>query len=190
MKYYLRKFGFYLVAFFAALTLNFAIPRMLPGDPVDIVLIDIGLPGEDGFSVLSYLHELGHYGLVVVSARGQQQDKLQALSLGADAYLIKPLQIIALLDTLQGLMGLEWVYEIAPAHPGLSAARPPSPDRLRLLRETAERGHVRGLLDALDAIGAEQPESSPSIERLRRLAEECDLDAFRDAVIELSAHAG
>lgn len=38
MKYYLRKFGFYLVAFFAALTLNFAIPRMLPGDPVDIVL--------------------------------------------------------------------------------------------------------------------------------------------------------
>ena len=38
MKYYLRKFGFYLVAFIAALTLNFAIPRMLPGDPVDIVL--------------------------------------------------------------------------------------------------------------------------------------------------------
>ena len=38
MKYYLRKLGFYLVAFIAALTLNFAIPRMLPGDPVDIVL--------------------------------------------------------------------------------------------------------------------------------------------------------
>ena len=64
--------------------------RQLHSHPVDIVLIDIGLPGEDGFSVLSYLHELGHYGLVVVSARGQQQDKLQALSLGADAYLIKP----------------------------------------------------------------------------------------------------
>lgn len=62
--------------------------RQLHSHPVDIVLIDIGLPGEDGFSVLSYLHELGHYGLVVVSARGQQQDKLQALSLGADAYLI------------------------------------------------------------------------------------------------------
>ena len=52
--------------------------RQLHSHPVDIVLIDIGLPGEDGFSVLSYLHELGHYGLVVVSARGQQQDKLQA----------------------------------------------------------------------------------------------------------------
>ena len=64
--------------------------RQLHSHPVDIVLVDIGLPGEDGFSVLNYLHELGHYGLVVVSARGQQQDKLQALSLGADAYLIKP----------------------------------------------------------------------------------------------------
>jgi len=60
--------------------------RQLHSHPVDIVLVDIGLPGEDGFSVLNYLHELGHYGLVVVSARGQQQDKLQALSLGADAY--------------------------------------------------------------------------------------------------------
>ena len=52
--------------------------RQLHSHPVDIVLVDIGLPGEDGFSVLNYLHELGHYGLVVVSARGQQQDKLQA----------------------------------------------------------------------------------------------------------------
>ncbi|STV16051.1 putative response regulator receiver [Klebsiella pneumoniae] len=70
--------------------------RQLHSHPVDIVLVDIGLPGEDGFSVLNYLHELGHYGLVVVSARGQQQDKLQALSLGADAYLIKPVNFAIL----------------------------------------------------------------------------------------------
>ncbi|MDU2542346.1 MAG: response regulator [Klebsiella sp.] len=77
--------------------------RQLHSHPVDIVLIDIGLPGEDGFSVLSYLHELGHYGLVVVSARGQQQDKLQALSLGADAYLIKPVNFAHLAETLTAL---------------------------------------------------------------------------------------
>ncbi len=33
--------------------------RQLHSHPVDIVLVDIGLPGEDGFSVLNYLHELG-----------------------------------------------------------------------------------------------------------------------------------
>lgn len=49
-------------------------------DPVDIVLIDIGLPGEDGFSVLDYLHEIGQFGLVVVTARGHEQDRLQALN--------------------------------------------------------------------------------------------------------------
>lgn len=45
MKYYLRKFGFYSIAFFAALTLNFAIPRMLPGNPVDIVLTRLASKG-------------------------------------------------------------------------------------------------------------------------------------------------
>ncbi|MEU6415308.1 ABC transporter permease [Microbispora sp. NPDC046933] len=38
MRYYLRKVAFYLVALWAALTLNFLIPRMMPGDPVDILL--------------------------------------------------------------------------------------------------------------------------------------------------------
>jgi peptide/nickel transport system permease protein len=38
MRYYLRKLAFYLVALWAALTLNFLIPRMMPGDPVDILL--------------------------------------------------------------------------------------------------------------------------------------------------------
>lgn len=38
MTYFLRKIGFYIVALWAALTLNFAIPRLLPGNPVDILL--------------------------------------------------------------------------------------------------------------------------------------------------------
>ncbi len=92
--------------------------RQLHSHPVDIVLVDIGLPGEDGFSVLNYLHELGHYGLVVVSARGQQQDKLQALSLGADAYLIKPVNFAHLAETLTALGA-----RLAPGPSGGSAWR-------------------------------------------------------------------
>ena len=38
MRYFLRKLGFYAVALWAALTLNFVIPRLMPGDPVDILL--------------------------------------------------------------------------------------------------------------------------------------------------------
>lgn len=38
MRYYLRKLAFYLVALWAAVTLNFFIPRMMPGDPADILM--------------------------------------------------------------------------------------------------------------------------------------------------------
>ncbi|QNK08276.1 response regulator transcription factor [Enterobacter sp. JUb54] len=77
--------------------------RQLHRDPVDLVLIDIGLPGEDGFSVLDYLHELGEYGLVVMTARGHEQDKLQAFNLGADCFLIKPVNFAVLAETLHSL---------------------------------------------------------------------------------------
>ncbi|WP_208692350.1 response regulator transcription factor [Klebsiella quasipneumoniae] len=102
--------------------------RQLHSHPVDIVLIDIGLPGEDGFSVLSYLHELGHYGLVVVSARGQQQDKLQALSLGTDAYLIKPVNFAHLAETLTALGARLQQDRPAPQQPEMASAAPaPAP---------------------------------------------------------------
>ena len=102
--------------------------RQLHSHPVDIVLVDIGLPGEDGFSVLSYLHELGHYGLVVVSARGQQQDKLQALSLGADAYLIKPVNFAHLAETLTALGARLQQDRPAPQQPEMASAAPaPAP---------------------------------------------------------------
>lgn len=98
--------------------------RQLHSHPVDIVLVDIGLPGEDGFSVLNYLHELGHYGLVVVSARGQQQDKLQALSLGADAYLIKPVNFAHLAETLTALGAR--LRQDRPAAPPAEIGTPPA----------------------------------------------------------------
>ncbi len=107
--------------------------RQLHSHPVDIVLVDIGLPGEDGFSVLNYLHELGHYGLVVVSARGQQQDKLQALSLGADAYLIKPVNFAHLAETLTAL-GARLRQDRPAAPPAEAIGTPPavSPGSWRL----------------------------------------------------------
>jgi DNA-binding response OmpR family regulator len=77
--------------------------RQLHRDPVDIVLIDIGLPGEDGFSVLDYLHEIGQFGLVVITARGHEQDRLQALNAGADLYLIKPVNFSDLAESIQAL---------------------------------------------------------------------------------------
>ncbi len=77
--------------------------RQLHQHPVDIVLVDIGLPGEDGFSVIEYLNSIGRFGVIVLSARGAAQDKLRGLDLGADAYLIKPVNFSELAGTLARL---------------------------------------------------------------------------------------
>lgn len=69
----------------------------------DIVIIDIGLPGEDGFKVLEHLKAIGNMGLIVVSARGNQRDKLHGLNLGADHYFIKPVNFSELVESIRTL---------------------------------------------------------------------------------------
>lgn len=72
--------------------------------PVDIVIVDIGLPGEDGFSVVSFLKCLRqNHGLIVITARGATHDRQRGLALGADFYLIKPINFAELLQNIQAL---------------------------------------------------------------------------------------
>jgi two-component system, OmpR family, KDP operon response regulator KdpE len=56
----------------------------------DVVVLDLGLPGIDGFEVTRRLREWSAVPIIVLSARGQEQDKVRALNEGADDYLTKP----------------------------------------------------------------------------------------------------
>src|SRR5258707_15317977 len=58
--------------------------------PLDLILLDIGMPGPDGTQVLMALRRESHIPVIMVSARGRERDKVQALDLGADDYLTKP----------------------------------------------------------------------------------------------------
>ncbi|MBU4613059.1 response regulator transcription factor [Achromobacter sp. GG226] len=77
--------------------------KILHAHPADIVLVDLGLPGEDGLSVLEYLRDLGRFGIIVITARGSQQDKLRGLDQGADLYLIKPVNFSQLAKDVDAL---------------------------------------------------------------------------------------
>jgi len=56
----------------------------------DLVLLDIGLPGEDGLSLARYLREHHDIGIIVVSGADETVDRIVGLEIGADDYLVKP----------------------------------------------------------------------------------------------------
>ena len=56
----------------------------------DLVLLDLGLPDMDGMDVTRALREFSTRPIIVISARGQEEDKVDALDVGADDYLTKP----------------------------------------------------------------------------------------------------
>jgi two-component system, OmpR family, KDP operon response regulator KdpE len=56
----------------------------------DVVILDIMMPGKDGFAVCEEIRGFSYAPIIVLSARGQERDKVRALNLGADDYLTKP----------------------------------------------------------------------------------------------------
>ena len=94
LSFQLQHKGFKVVAFADAAGLY----RHLATQPLAVVVLDIGLPGEDGISIAKLLR--GHnplMGLVFVTARNLRDDRLEGLAAGADAYLIKPVDELELL---------------------------------------------------------------------------------------------
>ena len=67
--------------------------RLAASHPPDAVLLDLGLPDLDGVEVVRRLREWSAVPVVVLSARGRESDKIEALDAGADDYVTKPFAI-------------------------------------------------------------------------------------------------
>jgi two-component system KDP operon response regulator KdpE len=70
----------------------------------DIIILDLGLPDMDGLEVIKNVRQWTHIPILVLSARGREQDKISALELGADDYLTKPFgagELLARLKVIQ-----------------------------------------------------------------------------------------
>ncbi len=67
----------------------------------DVILLDLGLPDVDGIEVTRRLREWTQTPIIILSARGQDQDKIAALDAGADDYLTKPFSIPELLARIR-----------------------------------------------------------------------------------------
>jgi two-component system KDP operon response regulator KdpE len=67
----------------------------------DVVLLDLGLPDIDGLEVTRRLREWTNVPIIVLSARGQERDKVAALEAGADDYLTKPFGVAELMARMR-----------------------------------------------------------------------------------------
>src|SRR6185436_20115542 len=83
----------------------------------DVILLDLGLPDGDGLDVTKRLREWSQAPVIVISARGQERDKVAALDAGADDYLTKPFGIEELLARLR----------VALRHAARAAGEPEEP---------------------------------------------------------------
>ena len=76
-----------------------------PSSPFDVVVLDVMLPGKDGFSVMAELRQAGQFvPTLMLTARGHAADILRGFSAGADDYLAKPFELSILIARIQGLL--------------------------------------------------------------------------------------
>ena len=73
-------------------------------EPVDLVLLDIRMPGEDGLSLARWLREHAEVGVIMVTASGDTVDRVTGLEVGADDYLAKPFDLRELLARVRSVL--------------------------------------------------------------------------------------
>ena len=86
--------------FTAAVNGNSAIMEAASRNP-DIILLDLGLPDMDGVEVIGRIRNWSNVPIIVISARSEDSDKIDALDAGADDYLTKPFSVDELLARLR-----------------------------------------------------------------------------------------
>jgi DNA-binding response OmpR family regulator len=103
--------------------------EMIAADSFDAIILDVMLPGRDGFSVAAELRAQQNFTpVLMLTARGRPEDVLNGFSAGADDYLPKPFDLSILLARLNGLLRrMAWLRPALPASPAQPARGSSSP---------------------------------------------------------------
>lgn len=127
LREYLEGHGFLISEAQGGAQMREQIERTMP----DAVLLDVGLPGEDGLALARYLREHYDVGIIMITASDDVVDRVVGLEVGADDYVSKPFDPRELLARLKSLL------RRLQAKPGIglpSVGATQSPERLRIGR--------------------------------------------------------
>ena len=72
--------------------------------PIDLMLLDIMMPRMDGFAVCERIREYSDVPIIILTAKGEEQDRVRGLDLGADDYLVKPFSATELLARVRAVL--------------------------------------------------------------------------------------
>jgi signal transduction histidine kinase/CheY-like chemotaxis protein len=159
----------------------------------DLFLLDISMSGMDGWKVAETLRANGHHQarILMVSASALEAHGAPLAQPFHDGYLMKPIDIPRLLETIRQLLKLQWAYEsgqvAAPRWRPETGSRPPV-KHVEELIGLGQIGYVRAIQLKLDEIGGEHPEHADFVAQMRWLVDRFDLDQYMATLKTLHAY--
>ena len=149
----------------------------------DLFLLDISMAGMDGWKVAETLRASGHHQarILMVSASALEAHGTPLAQPYHDGYLMKPIDIPRLLETIRQLLKIEWTDDAdqvaAPCWRPETCSRP-SVKHVEELIGLGQIGHIRGIQVKLDEIDSGYPEHANFVSQMRMLVDRFDLDQF------------
>ncbi len=156
---------------------------LLAHESVDAILLDLAMPGIDGWTTLSRLRGEGLSAApaAIVSANAFDKGLDNDLGITPADFLVKPVRMAELLGWLQRCLALQWVdspSDSSAPDPAAPALVPPPTEALRALDELVRLGYLRGIQKKLDALQLEHPASAAWLDRQHALARAFQLDTM------------
>jgi len=150
-----------------------ALRRLVERELPALVMLDVGLPGEDGFALARWLREKsGRVGIIMVTAAGDTVDRVVGLESGADDYIAKPFEPRELLARVKSVLRR-------------AAGAPAEGTRVRIGRRVLDLER-RVLIDPAD--GNEERLAASEFDLLKVFAENPNRPLMRDWLLEVTAH--
>jgi DNA-binding response OmpR family regulator len=150
-----------------------ALRRLVTQELPALVMLDVGLPGEDGFALARWLREKsGRVGIIMVTAAVDTVDRVVGLETGADDYIAKPFEPRELLARVKSVLRR-------------AAGMPVEGPRVRIGRRVLDLDR-RVLIDPAD--GAEERLAASEFDLLKVFAENPNRPLMRDWLLEVTAH--
>jgi signal transduction histidine kinase/ActR/RegA family two-component response regulator len=159
----------------------------------DLFLLDISMSGMDGWKVAETLRTNGHHHarILMVSASALEAHGMPLAQPFHDGYLMKPIDIPKLLETIRQLLKIEWQFDtdqiVAPRWRPETGPRP-SVKHVEELIGLGQIRYVRGIQVKLEEIGREYPEHADFVSQMRWLVDRFDLDQYMATLKTLHAY--